>query len=334
MTPGERSGSSCGWAGCCWSARPICPSSRRATPGTPCAWRTSSRCRSASITGGTWRRWRERLELHRAGPRTDFPAPAWEFVQREPFGVCAGSSRGTSPYIMAVWKAAPALATGNTMVLKPRAYTPITALELAGGRGGRLPAGRGQRRPRHRAGRRRGARHRPAAWTRSRSRARPSGAADHAARPANVKKVTLELGGKAPTSILDDADLDIAIPGRALGHLPPPGPDLPLGHQVPRPRVAYDEAVARMVELAETCGSAIRDGLRHRHRPAHRPDPARHGHAVRTGGPGRGGEAPDRRGRTRRHAARAAATSSRRSSARSTTGCASPRRRSSGRCSR
>src|SRR5206468_2584242 len=47
------------------------------------------------------------------------------------FGVCAGIIPWNFPFIMAVWKAAPALATGNTMVLKPSPYTPVTALELA-----------------------------------------------------------------------------------------------------------------------------------------------------------------------------------------------------------
>src|SRR5207247_10951273 len=72
-----------------------------------------------------------RLEHPEPVPRTDFPAPAWQFVQREPFGVCAGIIPWNFPFIMAVWKAAPALATGNTLVLKPSPYTPITALELA-----------------------------------------------------------------------------------------------------------------------------------------------------------------------------------------------------------
>src|SRR5689334_19556859 len=73
----------------------------------------------------------ERLDLTQPVPRTDFPAPAWEFVRREPYGVCAGIIPWNFPFIMAVWKAAPALATGNTMVLKPSPYTPLTALELA-----------------------------------------------------------------------------------------------------------------------------------------------------------------------------------------------------------
>src|SRR5437016_1716652 len=70
----------------------------------------------------------QRIDLTQQVPRTDFPAPAWEFVQREPYGVCAGVIPWNFPFIMAVWKAAPALATGNTMVLKPSPYTPLTAL--------------------------------------------------------------------------------------------------------------------------------------------------------------------------------------------------------------
>ena len=73
----------------------------------------------------------ERLAYTEPVPRTDFPAPAWQFVQREPYGVCAGIIPWNFPFLMAVWKTAPALATGNTVVLKPSPYTPLTALELA-----------------------------------------------------------------------------------------------------------------------------------------------------------------------------------------------------------
>ncbi|MEE9593237.1 MAG: aldehyde dehydrogenase family protein, partial [Thermoplasmata archaeon] len=52
-------------------------------------------------------------------------------VLREPIGVCAGIIPWNFPLLMAVWKVAPALAAGNTMVLKPASYTPLTALEYA-----------------------------------------------------------------------------------------------------------------------------------------------------------------------------------------------------------
>ena len=119
--------------------------------------------------------------------------------------------------MMAAWKSAPALAMGNTLVLKPASYTPLTALEIA-----ESPPS---------------AACRPACSTWSRARARggrgavhqPPGRQDlvhrlHRDRPArdelaagNVKKVTLELGGKSPTIVCDDADMDMAVDGALFG---------------------------------------------------------------------------------------------------------------------
>jgi acyl-CoA reductase-like NAD-dependent aldehyde dehydrogenase len=60
-----------------------------------------------------------------------FPTHSYNFVLREPIGVCAGIVPWNFPLVMAVWKLAPALAMGNTMVLKPASNTPLTALRLA-----------------------------------------------------------------------------------------------------------------------------------------------------------------------------------------------------------
>ncbi len=60
-----------------------------------------------------------------------FPTHSYNFVLREPIGVCAGIIPWNFPLVMAVWKLAPALAMGNTIVLKPASNTPLTALRLA-----------------------------------------------------------------------------------------------------------------------------------------------------------------------------------------------------------
>src|SRR5262249_10715345 len=192
-----------------------------------------------------------RLELTQHVPRTDFPAPAWEFVQREPYGVCAGIIPWNFPFIMAVWKAAPALATGNTMVLKPSPYTPLTALELArvAAEAGLPPGvlnvvpGTG-----------------PVAGEALVTDPRVDQIAFTGSREigrrivqlasADVKKVTLERGGKGANLTRADAALDVAVPG-ALG-----ATSLHSGqicHAGPRclvPASLYDEVTARMVELA------------------------------------------------------------------------------------
>src|SRR6266545_2208367 len=58
-------------------------------------------------------------------------APSHNYVRREPVGVCAGIVPWNFPIQNAAWKLAPALAAGNTMVLKPAEQTPCTAVELA-----------------------------------------------------------------------------------------------------------------------------------------------------------------------------------------------------------
>ena len=60
-----------------------------------------------------------------------YPTHSYNFVLREPIGVCAGIIPWNFPLVMAVWKLAPALAMGNTCVLKPASNTPLTALKLA-----------------------------------------------------------------------------------------------------------------------------------------------------------------------------------------------------------
>ena len=114
---------------------------------------------------------------------------------------------------MLAWKIAPALAMGNTVVLKPAEYTPLTALLFAEicREAGVPPGVRQHRHRRRRDGRDdRGA---PRS-TRSPSPARPrSGAASARRPPGSGKALTLELGGKSPYIVFDDADLDSAVEG-------------------------------------------------------------------------------------------------------------------------
>jgi acyl-CoA reductase-like NAD-dependent aldehyde dehydrogenase len=201
-----------------------------------------------------------KLEYTEPVPRTDFPAPAWQFVQREPFGVCAGIIPWNFPFIMAVWKAAPALATGNTMILKPSPYTPLTALELAAvAQKAGLPDGvlnvvpgtgtvagetlvtdpRVDR----------------IAFTGSTA----VGRRIMQLASASLKPVGLELGGKGPTILLDDADLDIAIPGALWAVYLHGGQMCEAGTRCFVPASLYDEVTARLVELSEglKVGSAL-----------------------------------------------------------------------------
>jgi betaine-aldehyde dehydrogenase len=139
-------------------------------------------------------------------------------VRREPIGVVAVITPWNYPLMMAVWRAFPALVTGNTVVMKPASYTPLTTLELAKlmqkagipkgvfnvitGPGGKVGEELAQHRDVDMI-----------AFTGSTEvgrRLSELGA-------GTVKKVSLELGGKAPFIVLDDADLEAASEGAVVG---------------------------------------------------------------------------------------------------------------------
>jgi acyl-CoA reductase-like NAD-dependent aldehyde dehydrogenase len=201
-----------------------------------------------------------RIEYTEPVPRQDFPAPAWNFVQREPYGVCAGVIPWNFPFIMAVWKTVPALATGNTLVLKPSPYTPITALELARvAQEAGLPEGVLNVVPGT------GTVAGEALVTDPRvDKVGFTGSTAVGRRimqlaSSSLKKVTLELGGKGPSILLDDADLDVAVPGALWGIYLHSGQMCEAGTRCFVPASLYDEVVARMVELSEglKVGSAL-----------------------------------------------------------------------------
>ena len=88
----------------------------------------------------------------------EYMAGHTSFIRREPIGVCAQVTPWNYPMMMAVWKWAPAIAAGNTVVLKPSDTTPVTTLLMAEIMAEFLPDGVFNvvtRRPRHRAGARR-----------------------------------------------------------------------------------------------------------------------------------------------------------------------------------
>ena len=63
-------------------------------------------------------------------PQITFPAMSYNFVVREPIGVCGQIIPWNFPFLMAVWKMAPALAAGNTVVIKPATFTPLSLLKM------------------------------------------------------------------------------------------------------------------------------------------------------------------------------------------------------------
>ena len=140
------------------------------------------------------------------------------YTRPEPLGVCAGIGAWNYPLQIACWKSAPALAAGNAMVFKPAELTPLSALRLgelfkkAG-----LPDGvfnvvngaavTGQALTHH-----------PRIAKISLTGSAPTGKKIMQGAAETLKAVTLELGGKSPLVICDDADLDNAVSGALLAN--------------------------------------------------------------------------------------------------------------------
>ncbi len=174
---------------------------------------------------------------------------SFNYTIREPMGVCAQIIPWNFPYMMAIWKLGPALATGNTVVLKPASVTPVMALELAKvfdevgfpkgvvniitGPGGVM----GEAMTTH-----------PdvdkVAFTGSTEVGR-----DIMAKAAGtLKKVTLECGGKGANIVLHDANWDIAVDGSIWASFYHQGQVCESGTRLMLDKRDHDAFVAQMVE--------------------------------------------------------------------------------------
>lgn len=140
------------------------------------------------------------------------------YTRREPVGLCVGIGAWNYPTQIACWKAAPALACGNTMVFKPSETTPLCALKVAeilfeagapagvynviqgyGAVGAALVTDRRVDKV-------------------SLTGSVPTGRKVYAAAAEGIRHVTMELGGKSPLVIFDDANLENAVSGAILGN--------------------------------------------------------------------------------------------------------------------
>jgi betaine-aldehyde dehydrogenase len=144
-------------------------------------------------------------------------SPGLDFTLREPIGVVALIVPWNFPFVMAAWKVAPALATGNTVILKPASYTPLSALLLgevcqaAGVPPGvvNIITGPGSTAGASLAGH-------PLVGKIAFTGETDTGKQIMHLAADSIKKVSLELGGKSPNIIFDDADLDEAANTSAL----------------------------------------------------------------------------------------------------------------------
>ena len=180
------------------------------------------------------------------------------FIRREPVGVCAQVAPWNYPMMMAVWKWGPALAAGNTVVLKPSDTTPVTTVMMAEMMAEFLPPGVmnvvcGDRD----TGRALVDHDIPQLVSITGSVRAGMQVAEQAAR--TLKRCHLELGGKAPVVVFDDADLEAAAEGIAIGGYFNAGQDCTAATRVlAGPRV-YDDFVEALTEQAKGTSTGLPD---------------------------------------------------------------------------
>ncbi|HET7304622.1 MAG TPA: gamma-aminobutyraldehyde dehydrogenase [Segeticoccus sp.] len=178
------------------------------------------------------------------------------WIRREPIGVVGQVTPWNYPMMMAVWKIAPALAAGNTVVLKPSETTPETTLRLAEIAAEFLPPGTFNVVTGGRDTGRALVEHPTPAMVAITGSVRAGVQVAEAAAP-DVKRVHLELGGKAPVVVFDDADLEEAVEAIATAGYFNAGQDCTAATRVlAGPRIHDDFAAA----LSEFAGSNAKVG--------------------------------------------------------------------------
>jgi betaine-aldehyde dehydrogenase len=190
------------------------------------------------------------LEGRAAG---EYLAGHTSWVRREPIGVVGQVTPWNYPLLMAVWKIGPALAAGNTVVLKPSDTTPESTLRLAELASEFLPAGTLNVVTGDRETGRLLVEHPTPAMVAITGSVR-AGAEVAASAAPNLKRVHLELGGKAPVVVFDDADIEAAVEGIAIAGYFNAGQDCTAATRVLAAPGIHDDFVAALADYAR--GSA------------------------------------------------------------------------------
>lgn len=180
------------------------------------------------------------------------PAPQGKsMLVRDPCGVVAAIVPSTTPFLLAVWKVFPALAMGNSVVLQPSPLTPCTAMELAVAFAGSdvppgvlnvVPGGGAETGEELAAN--------PLVDMISFTGSTETGRRVAALAAPTVKRVSLALGGKCANILLEDADLDVAIPGALWATYLHQGQTCRAGTRLLVPDRIHDEVVDRIVSAA------------------------------------------------------------------------------------
>ncbi|MFC9792656.1 gamma-aminobutyraldehyde dehydrogenase [Streptomyces sp. NPDC057695] len=175
------------------------------------------------------------------------------YIRREPLGVVGSIAPWNYPLQMAAWKILPAIAAGNTIVLKPAELTPLTSLMFAqAAKEAGIPDGvvnivngAGKTVGEHLVGH-------PDVVMTSFTGSTPVGKRVAEIATATVKRLHLELGGKAPFVVFDDADLEAAAHGAVAASLINSGQDCTAATRAYVQRPLFDAFTARVAELMET----------------------------------------------------------------------------------
>ncbi|NRB69261.1 MAG: betaine-aldehyde dehydrogenase [Vibrio sp.] len=173
------------------------------------------------------------------------------YTRREPLGICAGIGAWNYPIQIAMWKSAPALAAGNAMIFKPSEETPLTALKLAeifseaGLPDGVFNVVQGD----HRVGQMLTAH--PEIAKVSFTGESGTGKLVMADSAKTLKQVTMELGGKSPMVIFDDAKLDNAVSAAMVANFYTQGEVCTHGTRVYVHEAIFDAFVSQLKERTE-----------------------------------------------------------------------------------
>jgi betaine-aldehyde dehydrogenase len=181
------------------------------------------------------------------------------WIRREPIGVVGQVTPWNYPMMMAVWKFAPAIAAGNTVVLKPSDTTPATTLRMAELAAEFLPPGvlnvicgdrdTGRALVEH-----------PIPQMVSITGSIRAGMQVAEAASRDVKRVHLELGGKAPVVVFDDADLEAAADAIAVAGYFNAGQDCTAATRVLAGPGIHDDFVAALTEQARSTRTTYEKG--------------------------------------------------------------------------
>ncbi|NPD05232.1 gamma-aminobutyraldehyde dehydrogenase [Nocardioides sp. zg-1308] len=179
----------------------------------------------------------------------EYMAGHTSWIRREPIGVVGQVTPWNYPLLMAVWKIGPALAAGNTVVLKPSDTTPESTLRLAELASEFLPAGTLNVVTGDRETGRLLVEHPTPGMVAITGSVR-AGAEVAASAAPNLTRVHLELGGKAPVVVFDDADIEAAVEGIAIAGYFNAGQDCTAATRVLVAPGIHDDFVAALSDYA------------------------------------------------------------------------------------